>query len=220
MRNSTSVTSPAQPIGPAASLARGCVSFVRPVATKMAASSNWEVKSAVSMSVTIGDKRTSRHHTFCVIVDSRREHEQGGGDAVSQPLRGAASREPVAPPVLMATEDEQVDPGAVSGQGLDRVPRPHVWRDAFERGELLARLPRSGVRAPAGPVTGSLTYMGSESAWNAESSASSFAGELTRHGERTPAVGGAVVGDPDRVERARPSRVAHGRHSDRAWSVL
>jgi hypothetical protein len=64
-----------------------------------------------------------------VIVDSRREREQGTRDAVRQPLRGRATREPVPRPVLAGTGDEQVDRGAVSCQGLRCVTRRHVRRD-------------------------------------------------------------------------------------------
>jgi hypothetical protein len=60
------------PIGPAASRARGCVSFVTPVARKIAASSTWAVQSAVSMRRTIVAKQTSCHHAFCVIGTGRR----------------------------------------------------------------------------------------------------------------------------------------------------
>ena len=60
----------ALPIGPAG-WARGCVSFVMPVPRKMAASSTWAIQSAVSTGPTIGARRTSCHHAFCVIHQHR-----------------------------------------------------------------------------------------------------------------------------------------------------
>ena len=107
-----------------------------------------------------------------------------------------------------------------AGQGLHRVPRPHVWRDVFKLRELLAGFREAVFERQVAIQLASVPYMGSGTASNAEELGIELARELTCHRQRLPAVRGAVVGDADRVERAGPGRVGHGRHGYGAWSVL
>lgn len=60
VRNWASVTSAAHAIGPAAILARDCVSFVMPVIRKTVANSPWAIKSTASMVTPRRLRRRSR----------------------------------------------------------------------------------------------------------------------------------------------------------------